>query len=166
MKRGRKAQETIGMSFGTIFSIILIIFFIIVAFIAIRYFLELRSCTEISSFVNELQSGIDTAWNSQKSDFEFKSNLPSGIKQVCFFNYSKSLSKGDISEEISFYSNLENNLYLYPQAKACDIPSFTLKHINLLEITKIKNPYCIPVENGKIIIRIQKSFDSAQVTLK
>jgi len=156
--RFKKSQQSIGMSFSTIFSIFLIIFFVFIAFLVIKYFLGFQKCTQISLFVNDLQNEIDSAWNSEKSEFNFNTNLPSNIKQVCFANLSnpKSNSNQEIYQDMIFYKETNANLFFYPSINACDIPYHNIKNINLEEITKNQNPYCIEVVKGKILLKIQK----------
>ena len=61
--KGKKA-EVFGMSFGMIFSIILIAFFIVIAFIGIRYILNWQKQTQIGLFLRDLQEEVNDAWNS------------------------------------------------------------------------------------------------------
>ena len=84
MKRGQ-----FQISFGMLFSIILIIAFVAVAIYVIMFFLKMKKCSEISLFVKDLQEKIDRAWSSEESDFLFTRSLPSGIKKVCFIDLSK-----------------------------------------------------------------------------
>jgi hypothetical protein len=166
MKRGKKAQEAIGMSFSTIFSIILIIFFIVVAFIAIKYFLDMKKCTQVGFFITDLQDNINTAWNSQQANFEFTGTLPSDIKYVCFANTSLSL-KGETADEINLYKYEDSNMFFYPAQNACDVPNYKIEHININKIiSSNKNPYCIKNPDGIIKIKIEKSFSDALVSLK
>ena len=58
-KRGQ-----IDISFGMIFSIILIIAVVGVAFYVINNFIELKKCTEIGLFYDDLKKYIDEAWQS------------------------------------------------------------------------------------------------------
>jgi len=165
---GKKAQ-VFGISFGVIFSIILIVFILVVAGIAINHFLVLKKCTQIGLFINELQNEIDKAWNSQKSSFEFKGQLPSSLEYVCFANLSSPILGGSLEkkvyEDISLYEGSEGNMFFYPKRKACDVPYVKIKHIDLNKITRVRNPYCIAVEE-KVVIKIEKGFNEGLVTLK
>ena len=158
-KRGNKrAQQSIGMSFGTIFSIFLIIFFVIIAFFVIRYFLNFQKCAEISFFLEDLQDEVDTAWNSEKSEFTFSQNLPSNLEQVCFANLSnpKANSPQEIYMDIKLYEDTNANLFFYPTINACDIPYHFIEHINIDKITQNANPYCFEILKGKVSIDIKK----------
>jgi len=160
LSKSKTSQQSIGMSFGTIFSIILIIFFVVIAFIVIKYFLGLQKCTQIGIFLDDIQNEIDTAWNSEKSEFAFNPSLPSNLEYVCFANLSKSLDYegilGEISMDIGLYEGTGANLFLYPTINACDIPYHTVNHIDLDEMIGAQNPYCIEISEGKALLNIKK----------
>lgn len=164
-KRGKKAEGFVGMGFGMIFSIFLIIFFVMVAFYAIKTFLDYKSCTQVGTFLNDLQSKITTLFNSQSSTINFPTNLPTGIKYICFANLSNPIkgSFQDIGSSLGQYGT-DSNLYFYPREKAC-IKTKQINNINLSTIIKNDNPYCIPVRNGKITMKISKGFNQGLVTI-
>lgn len=168
--KSRKAQGIFGMGFGMIFSIILIIFFVIVAFMVIRAFLETQKCAQIGFFVEDLQSEIKKTWNSQYGDLDYdKGKLPSKIRYVCFADFSKSISATgeirDIGEELSVHEGKTANMFLYPQESTCNMVYHQIDHIDIDEITDSKNPYCIPVDNGKTNIHIELGFNERLVTI-
>jgi hypothetical protein len=162
-KRGKRAEGFLGMSFSMIFSIILIVFFIVAAFIAIRAFLDFKKCTQLGMFVRDFQSEIEKTWNSPGGGFLFESNLPSSIEFVCFANLSENSRGGEENEQIyrkiEVYSGEDSNLFFYPTEKACDNPDNKIKHLNIKEITRAENPYCIAVKGGKISIQIEKELN-------
>ena len=161
-KRGKnhKGQQSIGMSFGTIFSIFLIIFFVVIAFFVIRYFLGLQKCTQVAMFLDDFQEEIDTAWNSERSEFQFNPNLPGNLEFVCFANLSK-VKRGSVSSDvwsdIELYEDIGANLFLYPTINACEVPYDTLKNIDLNDITSSENPYCVEIIDGKVLLNIEKN---------
>jgi len=165
MKRGNKGQSFMGMSFSTIFSIIIIVFILVVGFIVINSIIKSRDCSEIGIFISGFQKEIDKSWNSAGTEFIFKSNLPKNLKYVCFAEISKKPSGEfkNIWEEISSYQ--ESNLFFYPPENSC-IPFKKIQHLNLEKITKDKNPYCILIKNGKIEIKIEKRLDESLITLE
>jgi predicted RNase H-like HicB family nuclease len=152
--RSKKAQSTMSLPFGLIFSIILIIVFIVVAFIAVGHFLEIGDCSKVGQAYEELQEKVDEAWRSQISEFEISLSLPSGVDKICFANLSLP-SKGGVKaeyDEIERYSVYEANTFLVPSGKTCDMPYKNIKHIDISEITKLKNPYCIEADE-KILLK-------------
>jgi len=59
MKRMEKrGQQILGMSFGVIFSIILIVFFIVVAGIVINSFLKTGDCAKMGIFLDRFGSDV------------------------------------------------------------------------------------------------------------
>lgn len=168
IKRGKskKAQQVFGMSFSFIISILLIAVFIAVAFFAIKHFLNIKKCNEIGFFIDDLEAEIDSAWKSQASEKTFSRNLPSGIEYVCFAD----LNEGQIGPRRDVYSELMKdadftaNLFFYPPKKAC-VEATDISHINMTEIIKTENPYCIPVENNKARMRIEKGFDEQLIRI-
>ncbi len=175
MKRGfilpksKRSQEVFGMSFGVIFSIILIVFILVVAGIAINHFLELKKCTQIGLFIEDMQEDVDKAWNSQKFIDEITYILPSNLDYVCFANLSNPFKGGNIESEvysdISIYELSNGNMFFYPRKNACNMPYINVKHIDINKITESRNPYCIPIEKSKVSIKIEKGFNEGLVRL-
>jgi len=165
LKMNKKAQEVLGLSFGMIFSILLIIFFIVAAWIAIKMFWNPNECalsdqSQEGIFKSEFQGAINDAWNSEKTSRDFKISLPAKISHVCFLDMNKEPSGEfeDFYNELSLYSEGENNLYLYPPKKACTgFRALAIQHINASEITKNSNPHCIENKNNPNL-RLEKGF--------
>jgi len=158
-----KKGQILGLPFSVIFSLFLIIFFIVIAVMVINVLLKTQKCTQVKMFVDDFQPAIDSAWNSQGISDDFKRTLPSNIDYVCFANLSKKLDDNQISFDISVFE--EDNMFLYPLQKACEIPNHNIKHLDIEKITSLKNPYCIPVENGQIVIQIDKGFNDRFVSI-
>lgn len=152
MPRSRKAQQTMSMPFGMIFSIILIVAFIAVAFMAIKYFLGIADCSKVGQFYNDLQSKVDEGWRSASSEFNMSIVLPSGIKKVCFANLSEpALGDKATYNSLRIYSVNQANTFVIPSEKGCGMAFRDIKHINLPEIIKSRNPYCIDVSRNIVI---------------
>jgi len=162
-KRGKKAQ--LEISFGMIFSIILIIAFLAVAIYAIILFLNVKKCSDVGTFKDDLQGEIDRAYSSDESSYVFNGSLASGIK-LCFIDLSKE-SKG-ANEEVytgfKKYGYVKVNMFYWPLQLKCPT-TFNLNHLNITEITKSNNPYCISNIKGKISLKIEKSFYDALVCI-
>jgi hypothetical protein len=170
LSKSKRSQGILGMGFGMIFSIILIVFFVVVAFIAIKSFLDTQKCAQIGIFKENFQTEIDKTWNSQKSEFEFKARLPAKIKYACFADLSKPITAtgtaGNIGRELGVYEGYIANLFLYPTESTCDMVYHEIDHLDIDKIISMgKNPYCIPVEDGKINIQIKKEFGDKLVSI-
>ncbi|MEM3074473.1 MAG: hypothetical protein QW727_00835 [Candidatus Pacearchaeota archaeon] len=155
MKRGQ-----FQLGFGMIFSIILIIAFIIVAFIAFKAFFGVRCSTEQGRFIYELQNEIDRIWKGSGEDRikEFKI-LGCDFDYVCFWDPNVP-SRGNFrtfEDDFSIFTGDEgnHNLYFYPRKKV-EISSTLIKHINM---DFRENPVCFRNEENSVKIRLSKNID-------
>ena len=142
MKRGRKGQ--IKLSFGMIFSIILIIVFLVFAFYAIKTFLGIQDAVQTEKFINDLKSDIDRVWKSTESSEEKEYVLPSKIDAVCF--------RDDEYENLFFQSD---KFFEGEQ----------ISHIDTSKITSTENPFCIENVRRKVKLTLVKEIDEALVTI-
>ncbi|MEK6820616.1 MAG: hypothetical protein AABX71_02800 [Nanoarchaeota archaeon] len=161
-------RSQIQISFGMIFSIILIIAFIGVAFYAINIFLDWKKCIETGMFKEDLQEAVDRAWSRDSSSEIFSGNLQASLERVCFVD----LSKDKEGEWAEYYDKLKKegyidiNIFFWPLSKVCEGQrSFSLKHLNMSYITENANPHCAESTNGKIELRIEKGFDDVLVKI-
>jgi len=142
MKREKNGQ--IKLSFGMIFSIILIIVFLAFAFYAIRTFLGIQYAAQTGKFINDLKSDIDRVWKSTESSEEKEYVLPSKIDAVCF--------RDDEYENLFFQSDKF-------------FEGRQINHIDISKIISIENPFCIENVRGKIKLTLVKEIDEALVTI-
>lgn len=168
--KSTKAQNVLGMPFSVIFSIILIVFFIVIAFIVIRAFLDSKNCAQEGIFIDNLKEDVKKAWNEAKNEFTFKADLPTGIDYVCFVDFESNLkgphSNDDVAWNIGVYTDSGSNLVFYPREKGCNMPHHFIDHLDIEAITTVENPYCISVVDGKINIRIIKEYNDRLVRLR
>ncbi|MFH1711383.1 MAG: hypothetical protein ABH840_03665 [Nanoarchaeota archaeon] len=146
-----KRGQIMGMPYSVFFSIILILCFMVAAFIAIKIFWcpWCEDCTLSDSgmtglFKDDLKTTIDDVWNSAGGDRPFKVQLPDKTDYVCFFDDSKA-GIGEFSAfENDFKKMGGGNVYLQPARTACEgFKYFVLRHIDIAETTKTENPLCI-----------------------
>ncbi len=155
------------LSFGMIFSIILIIFFIAFAFYAIQKFLEIQNAAKIGQFSNKLQSDVDKMWRGSQGSQSIEYFLPSKIEKVCFVDFFSN-SKGEYQ---NLYDKLKQvyyeyeNLFFYPVGSGAGIDALEIKHIDIEKITENENPFCIKNAKGKIKMTIKKNYDEALVVI-
>ena len=143
-KRGCKGQ--MKMSFGMIFSIILIVIFLAFAFYAIKKFLEFQDTLKIEKFFDELQADVNKTWAGEMSSDPRNYYLPKKINSVCFTD----------DEYENLYFKSENI-----------IRGTNIEYINITAITDNgkEDPFCILNENGKTQMTIKKDFGEILVTI-
>lgn len=160
--KGRKKAQ-MEISFGFIFAIIVIAAIIAVAVYVIIHFLNLSKCSQTGLFYSDLQGEIDKAWAGSMTSKQFSGTLPSNLKSVCFGSLKSNPISDFIAEqnELKKFQNLDKNVFLYPNTKACSaqLSNYKLEHI------KVDRFFCVPVSSGKVSIKISKNETDALVTL-
>tara|TARA_Y100000310_G_scaffold337377_1_gene424298 strand:+ start:1084 stop:1602 length:519 start_codon:yes stop_codon:yes gene_type:complete len=160
MKRGlvkdKFGQSTMGLPFGIIFALFLIVVFIVIAFIAVNYFLDIGKCASVGMFYEELQGEVNDVLVSQETDnVEFEVDLPSGIERVCFWDTggdtTRTASVLEDYDKISIYQVQDANVFLIPPGKACEMQFKKIENINITEITSERNPYCVDAGRGLVL---------------
>jgi len=144
IKKVKKGQ--MKLSFGMIFSIILIIVFLAFAIYAITKFLGFQDTLKIEGFMNDLQGDIDRIWKGSQASIQVEYSLPKKIDAVCFTD--------------------EEHENLFFQSETI-IRGKKIEHIDILETTKNggEDPFCIENENGKVKMIIKKDFGESLVTI-
>lgn len=138
-----KKKGAVELSFGMIFSIILIIIFIAFAFFAIKNFLNLQNKMRITQFEQNFQSDIDKMWKSEYGSQTVSYILPSSVQKVC----------------------LENNGYENMIFMPSDFDGININNIDIAKITAEKNPFCIDSKSGKISFTLSKEYGEQLVTI-
>ena len=165
---GKRGQ--MKLSFGMIFSIILIIIFIAFAIYTIGIFLGLQKDAISGKLFNDVQRDVDKVWKSAESLEEFEYFLPRGIDSVCFVDFSYDYGRGiaenlyDDLERISFG---EGNFVLYSEGlkPGSDFSSKEIKNIDIEQTTEMDNPLCFRGSSGKVKITLKKDFSESNVTV-
>ncbi len=159
MKKGQ-----LQISFGMIFSIILIIATVAVAFYVISYFIKLGNNVSCKLYYTDLQDRITVAWNGELSNEVFSESLPSGVSEVCFgyLNQStRSSSDASVQESLRAYPSAKSNLFFYPRGSTCNDGNFAY------HLTHVKDSafFCVKVVKGKARVTINKGTKDALVNL-
>jgi hypothetical protein len=182
--KNKKAQQVFGMSFGIMFSIIIIIFIVVFGIMTINRILDSQACTKQGMFIDDLDQSVTNIWRSQGEYIFPEENLavlPSKITMICFINYDENaenrlgvseqeLSTGkpkitqEMVQELELFTG-NYNMMFYPTKEACELEGYLLKHIDIEKMTAEENPYCVPVKDGKIAIKIKKDSTSNLVVL-
>lgn len=158
----KKGQFQIG--FGMIFSIFLIVVFIVVAFIAINAFLGVSCSVETGSFIKDLNSEITRIWKGagESTTKEFKIN-GCDFEYVCFYDVNSNTNGEYAIFENDFRVFIgdegDHNLYFYPRSQS-DVPSTFIDHVNM---DLASNPQCFKKTENIIKIRLSKNANEALV---
>jgi uncharacterized protein (UPF0333 family) len=162
----RKGQ--LKLSFGMIFSIILIAIFIGTAFFAINKFLDVQNTVQVGKFATEFQADVKKIWEGSQGSEQKKYTLPKKVQKVCFIDYPFE-AKGNNTDlykkfEQVFYE--KENMFFYPIGSAQGLNSREIKHIDIEKTTKTQNPFCIDNIKGATKLIIKKNFGEAEVTIE
>lgn len=164
MKRG-----SIELSFQTIFSMILMAAFIYAAFTGIKYFLETADQAKISSFSAELKSDVNAAWLKTEISQEYTYSLPSRIEKVCFADNFNLINFTECPDFKPYYqAYLNNNMFFCPAEKANAVSAAMSLKIDCAGKNCLEFPsktYCINNKDGKVRIKLEKSFGAAKMKL-
>lgn len=161
MKRGQ-----LKLSFGMIFSIILIIIFLVFGFYVIKNFILLQDSVKTERFLNDFQADIDRIWKSTESSQQKEYIIPSGVGFACFVDYgvSKKGTESYLYTQLRIFYSGSENLIFYPLGSS-GVESKKINNIDLEKITQEENPFCIENNNGEIQLTLMKDFDEALVTI-
>jgi hypothetical protein len=182
-RRNKKAQGVFGMSFGAIFSILIIAFIIVVAFIAIRHFLGLNQCTQVGFFYDDLKKEVEKAWTSGEYGDFYNGSLPQSglfgtkIEKVCFGRLDSTSATDEdkavmqeLENEYDFDPKGDYNVFLYPPEEACDeeLAAITLKcRQGRSECATTEGKFfCINVVKGNVGVYLRKGDLDALVKIK
>lgn len=144
MKNKMAAME---LSFGMIFSIILIIVFIAFAIYGIGKFLNLQKNIQTKTFAENLNFDIDKLWKSQGSQ-PVEYSLPANVEKICF-------SEDEFEKDINLEIRGEKL-----------IGDYNIKHAKLSEdFSKGSGGNCVSVENRKIKLQLEKDYGEVLVTI-
>jgi len=170
-----KKAEVFGMSFSMIFSILLIVFFIVVAFIGFRSFFKWQKNSQIAMFVDDIEFRVDEVWKSDLgASINFNSVLPSEIKYVCFMNLRNDSFGANAKEEEIFNEmksklairkiKVEDNIYFYYTGVELELNSKASKELKYINL-QTKNPICVKIINNKFSIKLEKNTYSPLVNI-
>lgn len=131
------------LSFGMIFSIILIIIFVAFAFFAIKKFIGIQDAMKIGQFTDRLQSDVDKLWRGSQGSQEVEYFLPTNVEAVCF------VDKDD--ENLIFHSQS------FIEAK-------NIEHLDIEKITT-DGEFCIESVKSKVKMTLKKNHGEALVII-
>ena len=165
MQKSVKGQ--MKLSFGMIFSIILIIVFVAFAFYAISKLLGFQEQITVVQFRDELQKDIDATWKANENSEVVEYGVPRKVEKVCFIDYGS----GKKGLNLELYDKLKQvfyeteNVFFYPIGSTEGQNSFVVNHIDLEATTTDENPLCFNVKNRKIEMIVQMNYGESLVTV-
>ena len=162
-----KKRGQIQVSFGMIFSIILMVAFIFTAFVVIRIIMDIIGGVGIGSFINDLQSEVDRVWNIhggvENSVLELR--LDSKVEYVCFFNESEGPGGKWVMQgnEIMRGSRVaSHNLYFLPSELVAQ-KSVEIEKVDMSAFSY--NPHCIENIDGRVRFVMNKGIGESLVSI-
>src|SRR3989338_2314213 len=158
-----KEKGQLQLSFGMIFSIIIIIATLAVAFYVIRVFLTTSDCEQIQILYRDLDKEVDAVWRSPAAQTTFIHDVPSSIRSLCFGD-PRLLSPKKYpreSAELARYAFPDRNVHATPENDCGkSATAHSLAHVSFT------SPFCVSPIKGKISLKLSKSNPSqSQVTL-
>ena len=155
-------RGAIELSFGMIFSIIIIIAIIGVGVYAITTFLQIGKTSQIGLFHQRFQETIDEVWASAITNRVVSFSLPRNIGLVCFgslagnsYNPQYENEFRELKRYASGFEQQNTNRFLHPQEKA---GGFAYKKVDKIDLSGLTNGFdCFEVRNGAVRIRLMKN---------
>jgi len=129
------------LSFGMIFSIILIIIFLVFAGYAIKKVLDIQKSAKIGLFADGLQADIDKIWNDEYGTQTREYSLSKNIESVCF-------------------EKAKQRIYFEPAGVGGEFDYWEFEHVRTFD------GFCVDNINNKIKLIIKKDFGEALVTIE
>ncbi|KKS11110.1 MAG: hypothetical protein UU67_C0084G0007 [Candidatus Daviesbacteria bacterium GW2011_GWB1_41_5] len=158
-------RGVIELSFGMIFSVIIMIAIVGVAVYAITTFLNIGKTTNLALFHQKFQETVDDVWASSITNRVFSFLIPSSVNMVCFgsiagssYNPAYENEFRELKRYASRFEQQNTNRFLYPPGKARD---FAYKKVDKIDIGGLTNEFdCFAVSDGKVRIRfVKEDFD-------
>jgi len=132
-KRGQ-----LEISFGMIFSIILVIVFIAFGIYGIIKLISLQSDAIINRFLSDFQEDVNSIWKSQLySSDNYTYNLPSNVNKLCF-------------------KDKTDNIFLYSEDSPIELKSYKINYLDLSSILNGKKEQCFDSYKSKVTFSIEK----------
>lgn len=154
------------LSFGMIFSIILIIIFIVFAFYAIKTFVGIGGDAKSGKFIDDLNSDVDRIWRSSQSSEQQEYSLPTKIGFVCFVDFDEDRKGGEayLYDQLYFSYFSNENLVFYPLGSS-GIESVNIEHLDLDKMVADENPFCLENDGGVVRLTLVKDYSESLVTI-
>ncbi len=164
-------RGAIELSFGMIFSIIIMIAIIGVAIYAISTFLSIGKTSQLAMFHQKFQENVEEVWASSITNKVASFNIPSSVEFVCFGTLDGDSYNSDFEDEYkelkkysSGFEQKNTNRFLYPPGKSKE---FAYKKIAKIDLSEIIDEFdCFEAEKGVVKIRLVKEEFSPLVRIE
>ncbi len=127
----KQKRGQLKISFGMIFSIILVVVFLAFAFLAIQKFLNFQKDVTAKKFYEGLNKDVEKVWTSTQASKKIVYFVPRGTKKVCF--------KDNSSENVYFYEERPK-------------PGEFIKYL------KVEDDFCTKVIKGRATFILEKNY--------
>jgi len=153
--KNKKGQ--LNISFGAIFSIIIVVATLSVAGFVIFKFINTTNEIDCNLFYKDLQEEVDKAWQSDgESSYIFSKDVATSTEKVCFGFLNQSLLNQSDKEAYDFFkrvNNFKENLYIYPR-DSCGKSNYRFEIKNAVS----EGFFCAETKSGKVSLRISKEL--------
>jgi len=151
------------MSFGMIFSIIIIVIALAVAGYVIWNFIKFRDCSQIGQFYDNLKTEVDKAYGSQGTQKSYNGYVPTIVDDVCIGKLTDNAIGDDKIKQTNFKkaSSGDSNVFLSPYPAKCGrkYAEYKLDHVATSEF------FCVSSVSGKITLKVTKDTFEPTVRL-
>lgn len=151
-------KRGIELSFSMLFSILIIAAILATAVYVIIHFVRLGACSEAALFMQNLQEKIEYGWNADEVRDVFSGRVPTSVEKVCFGSLAGARARVEYAE-LSRFRDEDANVFFYPPLERCSV------RYGKVSKATIQGFFCVPVQEGKISITLEKSSSDASVFL-
>lgn len=155
----------IQMSFGMIFSIIIIASTIAVAIYAITLFLNSTEKIKYPTIVRDIEEQAKELRQAEEGSKVITIDTPKNIEELCFVKLKNPAIPGTLASRLQEFKDYdfqkEMNFFFYPLGVAENLDAESGWKINCGAegnyidcLTFAKNPLCIPVQDGRVKFRL------------
>lgn len=140
------------LSFGFIFSLIIIIATVGTAGYFITKFVGTGQCTTLQMSYADLQEKINSVWGAAVGDTTVTLQIPGGVTSLCIGDMSGG-TNATLRELVDAFIVEGIGVYALPPTKACDGEAASRKLTHVAPGPLI----CKPVMRGKVTFRLSKT---------
>jgi len=171
----KKRGQLLGMSFQTIFSIILVVVILVFGFFAIKMFLNVEKQAEVSVAFSEIRELVNDAYRLDDMSETKEIRLPKQIEAVCIIKDPTTLTQGQcttagVRDLYVYAEGAPENLYFYPYGAAEELNSQTSWKLDCNGQPCVEIPGNIICfyrnSKNKIEIRVVKEFGNPLVSIQ